>query len=347
MTNDGRGPLGSRPTGSRPLFAVPESARRAAAIDVGTNSVLLTIAVATPEGPLAEIERATITRLGEGVDRTRRLAPNAEARTLECLESYAELLVERNVDAVALVGTSALRDAAGGERFIRRAREIVGTELEVISGQREAELTFRGSVSGLSVEGPVTVFDIGGGSTEVIHGFFGPSSSDRSRARLVRIDSATSLDVGSVRLTERHVSNDPPTQSELEAVQKDVRGELGGLTALPSQSTLIGVAGTVTTLAALDQKLVEYDADRVHGSALSAAALDRLVAELAAMPLSVRQSLPGLEPRRADVIVAGAVLTLEILRWAEARETLVSDRGVRWGLLEELLDSETARFGRA
>jgi exopolyphosphatase/guanosine-5'-triphosphate,3'-diphosphate pyrophosphatase len=320
----------------------PETARRAAAIDVGTNSVLLTIAVATPEGPLAEVERATITRLGEGVDRTRQLAPSAEARTLACLEAYAEILAERNVDAVALVGTSALRDAAGGERFIRRAREVVGTELEVISGLREAELTFRGSVSGLVVEGPVTVFDIGGGSTEVIHGFFGPRSADSS-ARLVRIDAASSLDVGSVRLTERHVSNDPPSAGELQAVRTDVRSELGALAPLPSNSTLIGVAGTVTTLAALDQKLAEYDADRVHGCSLSAAALERLVDELASLPFAVRQTLPGLEPRRADVIVAGAVLTHEILGWAGARETLVSDRGVRWGLLEELLHSETPR----
>jgi exopolyphosphatase/guanosine-5'-triphosphate,3'-diphosphate pyrophosphatase len=329
--------------------AVPENARRAAAIDVGTNSVLLTIAVATPEGLLTEVERATITRLGEGVDRTRRLSPSAEERTLACLEAYAELLAERNVDAVALVGTSALRDAAGGEHFIRRAREIVGTELEVISGRREAELTFRGSVSGLSVEGPVTVYDIGGGSTEIIHGFFGPRSDAgaSSRGRVVRIDAATSLDVGSVRLTERHVTNDPPSETELDAVREDVRGELAALAPLPPHSKLIGVAGTVTTLAALDQKLDPYDAERVHGSALSASALERLVAELAVLPLSVRQTLPGLEPRRADVIVAGSVLTLEILRWAGARETLVSDRGVRWGLLEELLDEETPRLARA
>jgi exopolyphosphatase/guanosine-5'-triphosphate,3'-diphosphate pyrophosphatase len=155
------------------------------------------------------------------------------------------------------------------------------------------------------------------------------------------------LDVGSVRLTERHVSNDPPSGAELDAVRIDVRGELATLAPLPPSSKLIGVAGTVTTLAALDQKLLEYDADRVHGSTLSATALERLVDGLAALPFSERQKLPGLEPRRADVIVAGAVLTHEILRWAGARETLVSDRGVRWGLLEELLDGETTRRAHA
>lgn len=327
-------PLGSRPLGSRPEGALPGTARRAAAIDVGTNSVLLTIALATPEGPFAELERATITRLGEGVDRTRRLSPGAEARTLECLEAYAELLGERNVDAVALVGTSALRDAAGGEHFMQRAREIVGAELEVISGRREAELTFRGSMSGITVSGPVTVFDVGGGSTEVIHGRveLGDGGS-----RSLHIEHAESLDVGSVRLTERHVTSDPPTAPELAAVAAHVRGLLGALPQAPQPSTLLGVAGTLTTLAALDQGLVTYEAERVHGSHLRSEALDQLVQRLAALPLAQRQALPGLEPRRADVIVAGAVLAREILRWAGAAETLVSDRGVRWGLLEELL----------
>jgi exopolyphosphatase/guanosine-5'-triphosphate,3'-diphosphate pyrophosphatase len=300
---------------------------------VGTNSVLLTIAVATPDGPFAELERATITRLGEGVDRTRRLLPAAEERTLACLESYAELIAERNVDAIALVGTSALRDAAGGEAFIRRAREVVGTELEVITGRREAELTFRGSVSGITVSGPVTVYDIGGGSTEIIHGFV----ESQNGARTLRIDHADSLDVGSVRLTERHVRRDPPDATETDAVATDVRGQLSRLPQPPSASTLIGVAGTVTTLAALDQRMVTYEADRVHGSRLTRDGLAALVQKLAALPLAERQTLPGLEPRRADVIVAGSVLAREILDWAGADGTIVSDRGVRWGLLEELL----------
>ncbi len=308
--------------------------KRAAAIDVGTNSVLLTIAEAAPSAPRALLERATITRLGEGVDRTRRLAPEAAARTLSCLESYARCIAEANVDAVAVVGTSALRDAGGADAFLANVRSALGVELEVISGMREAELTFRGSVSGLSVGGSVTVFDIGGGSTEVIHGAF---TSLEDGTQSVRIDSAESLNVGSVRLTERHVTNDPVTPSELQAVQRDVDDALQTLPPAPSGSTLIGVAGTVTTLAALDANLSSYEAERVHGSELTRAALDRWVTELAALPLARRAALPALEPRRADVIVAGAVLTRQIVTWAGASRTLVSDRGVRWGLLEELL----------
>lgn len=321
------------------------TARRAAVIDVGTNSVLLTIAreaardgdadEASPHVP--ELERSTITRLGEGVDRTRRLSPAAVDRTLACLRDYASLIEGGAVDRVALVGTSALRDAQGGEAFVRQASQIVGAPLRVISGEREAELTFRGALSGLTVVGSVVVFDIGGGSTEIIAG----AVEGGSVGRALHATAARSYDVGSVRLTERHVRSDPPRPEEVAAIRADVRalwasGELPG----PSggASTVVGVAGTVTTLAALALGLESYRPERVHGASLDAATVDQLAVRLASLPLTERQRLPGLEPRRADVIVAGAVLCAEVLRHLGASRLVVSDRGVRWGLLEELLE---------
>ena len=386
------------------------SLRRAAVVDIGTNSVLLTIAARTtlpadPEGappstprgsedPAAAprsvvervvepvLERATITRLGEGVDATRKLSPAAVDRTLECLRDYGARIREAGVDVIALVGTSALRDAQGGEAFMARAAELIGAPLEVISGQREAELTFRGALSGLDVRGPVTVFDIGGGSTEIISGDAPLPGALRAnpggpRAGAPTLRASFSFDVGSVRLTERHVRTDPPRASELDALRKDIRALLS--TAPPALATLfraptdaegaaaqgaaaegtdaedlprppsshahsaaapptvVGVAGTVTTLAAVEFGLEHYDPMRVHGATLSAESIDGLVTRLASLPLAERQKLPGLEPRRADVIVAGAVLCSEVLRALGAPRLVVSDRGVRWGLLDELL----------
>lgn len=350
------------------------SPRRAAVVDIGTNSVLLTIATtvqssetsgahaagaqpagAQPAGAQpagadastvrAELERATITRLGEGVDSTRTLAPGAVGRTLDCLRAYGDLIREANVDVIALVGTSALRDARGGESFVARATELIGAPLEVISGQREAELTFRGALSGLAVRGPVMVFDIGGGSTEIIAG---DAETTRTPGAPAALGPSFSFDVGSVRLTERHVRSDPPTPAELDAMRTDIRalwrsapGSAAPLFApRPTDAVapaVVGVAGTVTTLAALALGLPAYDPERVHGATLSAEDVARLVDHLAALPLVERQRLPGLEPRRADVVVAGAVLCTEVLRALGATEMLVSDRGVRWGLLDELL----------
>lgn len=322
------------------------NARRAAVIDVGTNSMLLTVARESSgdegEGPryVAELERATITRLGEGVDRTRRLSAAAMERTLGCLRDYAALIREYGAERVALVGTSALRDAEGGDSFVQQASAIVGAPLEVISGEREAELTFRGALSGLEVagrevEGPVVVVDIGGGSTEVIAG------SVQRRPLVLRSTGVRSYDVGSVRLTERHVRSDPPRAEEIEALRADVRAAWGGGDVPvpgPGVPTLVGVAGTVTTLAALALNLEHYAPEKVHGAVLDAVAVERLVERLSALPLEARRRLPGLEPQRADVIVAGAVLCAEALRQLGVAELVVSDRGVRWGLLEELLD---------
>ncbi|KYF69043.1 Ppx/GppA phosphatase family protein [Sorangium cellulosum] len=305
-----------------------------AAIDIGTNSVLLLVAERRGGGLVALAERATITRLGQGVDAARALAPEAVERTLACLARYGEEIRSLGVERVDAVGTSAMRDAAGGEAFIARARDLIGVAPRVISGPEEAELTYAGALTGLDLpaRGPRIVFDVGGGSTEIIVGDAGGT-----------VERAVSLDVGSVRLTERHIRADPPAEAELQAVRADARAALATVPAGPLSGapTLVGVAGTVTTLAALVRDVAPYDGARVHGAQVAGAEVVAITSRLAALPLAARRQLPALEPARADVIVAGSVLIEEILAWASRAagapvDLIASDRGVRWGLAERL-----------
>lgn len=304
------------------------SERRVAAIDIGTNSVLLLVASGSAEGVVPIVERATITRLGEGVDRTRRLEPRAVERTLTCLAEYAQELRSQRVDALEVVGTSAMRDADGGAEFVASAEALLGVRPRTIDGLEEARLTFAGSLSGLALNGPVSVFDVGGGSTEVIHGDAERTDSPAS---------AVSLDIGSVRLFERHVQSDPATRAELNLVAADIRRALAGAPSASASSTLVGVAGTVTTLAAIELGLDDYDPARVHGHTMSFESVSAIADRLASLDLDARRALPGLEPKRADVIVAGAEIVRQVMLWAEKHELRVSDRGVRWGLAERLV----------
>jgi len=301
---------------------------RIATIDIGTNCVLLLVAETEGGALRPVVERATITRLGEGVDRNRRLLPEACERTLACLSDYGRTLRELGVAHLDAVGTSAMRDAEGGEEFVARATDSLGVAPRVIDGHEEARLTFAGALSGLPVAGKVMVFDIGGGSTEIVVGEAGPSGRS--------IASAVSLDIGSVRLFERHVRSDPPSAAEMDDVERDIVSALNGAPKPEPGATLVGVAGTVTQLAALELELTQYDAARVHGSKLSLRAVDRLAARLATQSVAVRRSLRGMEPARADVIVVGGAIARAVLHWSNAEELIVSDRGVRWGLAEEL-----------
>jgi exopolyphosphatase/guanosine-5'-triphosphate,3'-diphosphate pyrophosphatase len=303
---------------------------KVATIDIGTNSVLLLIAEKTAAGLTPLLERATITRLGEGVDRTRELAESAKKRTLDCLADYAEDIERHAADRVGAVGTSAMRDARGGPEFAAEAEDVLGVRPSVIDGRREAELTFRGTLSGLSVSGRAAVFDVGGGSTEIVVG------DVPSPPALPTIESATSLDIGSVRLFERHVKSDPPAASEIDAVRADVVRALASEPQIPETATLVGVAGTVTTLAAIALEIEPYDAQRIHGARLELTTIRELTLRLARATLDERKKLPGLSPRRADVIVAGALLVERFVTWSRKSAIVVSDRGVRWGLAEEM-----------
>jgi exopolyphosphatase/guanosine-5'-triphosphate,3'-diphosphate pyrophosphatase len=303
---------------------------RVATIDIGTNTVLLLVAERGHDGVLRAVEeRATITRLGAGVDRTRQLAPEAIERTCACLDEYARIVRDAGAGRVAVVGTSAMRDAGGGEQVRAHVRAVLGVDARVVSGDEEAMLTFRGAVSGLSLgaQHEVGVFDIGGGSTEVVLG---------SIVGAPRIAFARSFDVGSVRLTERHVAHDPPSREELDAVLHAAAQAFAAVPPLPNSAEPVGVAGTMTTLAAVSLALVPYDGARVHGHRMTRDALAGVVGRLAALDLESRRRVPGMEPKRADVIVAGGLVSLALLdRWS-AQVVRISDRGVRWGLAEEI-----------
>jgi exopolyphosphatase/guanosine-5'-triphosphate,3'-diphosphate pyrophosphatase len=302
---------------------------RVATIDIGTNTVLLLIAERGPTGALVAVrEEATITRLGEGVDVARKLKPEAIARTNACLAGYAALCREAGVAKSAIVGTSAMRDAGGGDEVRACVLEHFGVEARTISGEEEARLTFRGALSGMEgVDGDVVVFDIGGGSTEVVAGRAGD------------IGWSHSYDVGSVRLTERHVPSDPPTHGELDALRAAIAKSFATIPTLARSSPPVGIAGTVTTLAAVSMGLSPYDGARVHGFSMTKALLEKVVRDLAGMPLEERKRVRGLEPKRADVIVAGGFITLGVLDALHADALRVSDRGVRWGLAEEIASS--------
>jgi exopolyphosphatase / guanosine-5'-triphosphate,3'-diphosphate pyrophosphatase len=302
---------------------------RVAAIDIGTNSVLLLAVEETAEGSAVLADRAVVTRLGEGVDRTRQLSSGGRQRTLGCLEAYAEELRELGVECVSVVGTSALRDTADAGSFCAEVRALLGSEPLVLGGEEEARLSFEGALSGLTLAGPIALCDPGGGSTELVYGSI---ASD-----VAAIDTLHSLELGAVRLHERHLCHDPPTPIELRELGLAVRAALAALPLPPARVTWVCVGGTVTTLAAIELGLVRYRAERVHGMRFVAARIHELAERLARLPIEGRRTIAGLDPARADVIVAGAMLLCELLSWARVSELVVSDRGVRWGLVHRLL----------
>jgi exopolyphosphatase/guanosine-5'-triphosphate,3'-diphosphate pyrophosphatase len=263
---------------------------RVAAVDLGTNSTRLLVAD-VEDGRVKEVERRLeITRLGEGVDRRRLLLPTAIARVRNALVGYRRTAESLGAERILAVATSAVRDAENGEAFLGEIEWSYGFSTRLLDGDEEALLTFRGVAAGRKVADGTLIVDIGGGSTEPTVG--GPGGVEFHR----------SLDIGSVRLTERF-------GDDLEACAAHVRATLPELDVRGG----IGVAGTVTALAALDLGLVEYDAERVHGHRLSRTAVQQQLGRLAALPLEERRRVPGLEPERAPVIVAGAVILREVL----------------------------------
>ncbi|HWQ23221.1 MAG TPA: Ppx/GppA phosphatase family protein [Gaiellaceae bacterium] len=288
---------------------------RVAAIDLGTNSTRLLVAD-VEDGRLDEVaRRLTITRLGEGVDERRRLLPVPIARVRSCLAEYRRELEALGATRTLAVATSAVRDAENGEAFLGEIEWSYGFTTRLLSGEEEAALTLRGVAAGRpSVEGTLIV-DIGGGSTElVLGGADGPAAS-------------SSVDVGCVRVTERFLASDPPSREELAAAAAYVRSLLPPLEA----RSAIGVAGTVTTLATLDLGLAEYDPQRTHGHRIPRASVERELERLAALTSAERERVPGIEPGRAPVIVAGLVVLREVLDAYGLPEIEVSERDLLHG----------------
>lgn len=287
-----------------------------AVIDVGTNSTRLLIARRIAGGLERIEERLVITRLGQGVDASRCLAPEAIARTVDALAEFKIACDANGVSRIRITATSAARDATNGADFLNAARTIVGVQPEVLSGEAEAELSFAGATAGLAAsDGPFLVVDIGGGSTEFAWGSG-------------RCDGSASLDIGAVRITERFLPSDPHTPQELHAAVSVVNLYLDDLDrdspAWRAHRTLVGVAGTITTVAAVEIGLATYDRNAVHHFVLTSAAAEDVFRTLATESLADRKHNPGLDPARADVIVGGCVVLVAILRRLGARHLLVS-----------------------
>ena len=263
---------------------------RVGVVDLGTNSTRLLVADVDGQRVEEVFRRSVITRLGEGVDERRKLLPLPIARVRNVLSEYRRELEHLDAERVLAIGTSAVRDAENGEAFLGEIEWSYGFASRLLSGNEEAELTRRCVANGRGLGDGTLVLDVGGGSTE-----------------LITAQEQTSIDVGSVRLTERHLRSDPPTREELETAAETVRAELPAL----EPNDAIGVAGTVTTLAALE--LGGHDLQRVHGYRLSREAVGAPLERLASLPLAERRQLPGLEPERAPVIVGGVVVVREVL----------------------------------
>ncbi len=300
---------------------------RYASIDIGTNSVLLL--VAEKKGARFEpvVERAEITRLGRGVDRTKTLESAAIEDTLKVLEAFAREARALGASEIAVSATSAARDASNGREFLDGALRRAGVRPEIISGDEEAQLSFTSAWTDFGGGGPMIVVDIGGGSTELI---FGDAQGQVSYRH--------SFDVGSVRLTERFVTAHPIPPQELQKVRSHLEESFAPLPQPPAGATFVGVAGTVTTVCSVHRRVDPYDASKVHGATLSLADVSSVAHQMAELSLEERRKVPGLQPKRADVIPVGAAILEAAMRRVGAHDVKVSDRGLRWGLL-------MARFG--
>lgn len=280
---------------------------RVAAIDCGTNSIRLLIAdVDTETGVLTDVvRRMVVVRLGQGVDQTGEFAPDALARTLATTDEYADQCREHGVEAIRFVATSATRDARNRHEFFDGVRARLGVEPEVISGTEEAELSFRGALSALdsAQPGPYLVVDLGGGSTELVLGSDTPMASH-------------SMDVGCVRMTERHLRDDPPSADQIAAAQADVRAALDAAlldVPLGRARTLVGLAGSITTVTAHALSLEEYARDAINGAKLTIADAVRACDSLMAASRAERAAMPFMHPGRVDVIGAGALVWREVM----------------------------------
>jgi exopolyphosphatase / guanosine-5'-triphosphate,3'-diphosphate pyrophosphatase len=296
---------------------------RVAVVDIGTNSTRLLVADVEDGRVAAELDRDTeVTRLGEGVDSTGRLSDDAIERVSSTCAGYRERIDALGAERVVAVLTSAVRDAANGGEFRETLHRRFGFEANVISGEREARLTYRGATGWRAHEGPLLVLDIGGGSTEFVVG----AGDD--------VEFHVSTQIGSVRFTERHLHHDPPSDEEVAACRAAVRAGLED--AVPAHVRTrpaggVAVAGTPTSFAAVEMELVPYDRDRVHGHRLTRAAVERILADLAALPLARRREVPGLHPDRAATIVAGGAILAETIGAFGLDSMDVSERDILEG----------------
>jgi exopolyphosphatase / guanosine-5'-triphosphate,3'-diphosphate pyrophosphatase len=315
---------------------------RVAAIDCGTNSIRLLVADVDPvRRTLTDLDRRLeIVRLGQGVDKTGRLAPEALDRTLTALAGYARIIKARGAGEVRMVATSATRDAANAADFTRGVLEVLGRKPEVLTGDEEARLSFAGATAefGSMREPPAPpylVLDIGGGSTEFVLGV--PGAAGPGEAHEV---AAISMNIGCVRMTERHLHSDPPTPVQIAAATADIDGALEEAAMkvdIERARSLVGLAGSVTTVAAIVLELPRYDAIRIHHSRISAAQVRDVTSRLLAQTRAQRAAIPSMHPGRVDVIAAGSLVLDRVMRRFGFAEVIVSEHdildGIAWSMV--------------
>jgi exopolyphosphatase/guanosine-5'-triphosphate,3'-diphosphate pyrophosphatase len=310
------------------------TAGRLAAFDVGTNSTRLLVADVEGGRVVAEHARGMIiTRLGKGVDRTGRFDPAALRRTLDVLAGFEATCRRLGVSRRRLVATSATRDAGNRQEFLDGVRALLGVDAEVLTGEEEAATAYRGVTHDLPGEERTLVVDIGGGSTELIVGTHTP-------------EAMVSLDLGCVRLHERHLHSDPPTAAEVAALRADAAGRLATVTGTldpASAERVVGVAGTITTVTAIGLGLDAYDPRRIHRSALGAAEIATVAEKLAAMTVAERAALPVMAKGREDVIAAGALLLDQLVRTFGFPRVIASETDILDGVLLGLADGVARR----
>jgi exopolyphosphatase / guanosine-5'-triphosphate,3'-diphosphate pyrophosphatase len=299
-----------------------DAAVRVAVVDIGTNSTRLLIGDVEGTG-VTEIERrTTVTNMGRGVDHTGMICSDAVDDVCTVIADYKSRYEEMGAERVMAIATSAVRDAVNGEAFIAELRERFDLDARLLTGEEEANLTYLGATAHRPANGSTLVFDIGGGSTELIVG------------RGNRVGFHTSLQAGTIRQSERHLNSDPPDPHELEDLASDVRNLIAGaIVAEPhtEASHAIAVAGTPTSLAAIDQSLEPYDPGRVHGYRLGMPRIQRMLSRLSSLPLAERLRVPGLHPGRAPTIVAGTVILVQVMRAFNIKEIEVSELDILHG----------------
>jgi exopolyphosphatase / guanosine-5'-triphosphate,3'-diphosphate pyrophosphatase len=306
--------------------------KRVAALDCGTNSIRLLIAAENlGASTFTEISRKmSIVKLGEGVDKNKAFLPDAISRTLSALKVFAAEIAEAEVDQIRFCATSATRDAQNRDDFLIPVAEILGITPEVISGDEEARLSFLGATQALSKsDGPFLVIDIGGGSTEFVFG-------------IEQVEAARSVNIGCVRMSERHFKNDPPNQSEIEGARVDIRNAIalaGEVVPIKNAKTLVAVAGTATTVAAAALNLAEYDSDSIHLAKISAVDTRRVSDWLLTLTRQERGDLGYMHPGRIDVIAAGSLVLAEIMEATGLTSFVASENDILDGMVWSMLNA--------
>jgi exopolyphosphatase / guanosine-5'-triphosphate,3'-diphosphate pyrophosphatase len=296
---------------------------KTAVIDIGSNTLLLLVVDARGA---AVVDECRFGRLGKGLDATGRLADASIAASLDICREYRAILDAHGVAQPIVIATQAVREAANGSDFARAAERILGAPIEIIAGEREAELALAAVRHTFPELAQVVVVDVGGASTEII-------ASDRGR-----LVSAVSVPIGAVRMTERHLHHDPPTADEIRALAADLDAQLAPL-ALPQRVPVVATAGTATTIAALVLELPAYDADAVTGVHVTRAVVEAQLGRLCAATIAERRVMRGMEPQRADVIAGGVAILARVMARLDATEIITCDRGIRWGRAYEAMST--------